>query len=93
MIARNQVQIDVRKKYDKPVWRGVVCSVMSISVQPHGLQPARLLCQWNSPGKYTGVGCHFLLQGIFLIQELGPCLFHLLHWQMDCLPLYHMGIP
>ena len=76
MIARNQVQIDVRKKYDKPVWRGVVCSVMSISVQPHGLQPARLLCQWNSPGKYTGVGCHFLLQGIFLTQGSNPGLLH-----------------
>ena len=29
-----------------------------------GLQPARLLCPWNSPGKNTGVGCHFLPQGI-----------------------------
>ena len=29
---------------------------------PRGLQPARLLCPWNSPGKNTGVGCHFLLQ-------------------------------
>ena len=29
----------------------------------HGLQPARLLCPWESPGKKTGVGCHFLLQG------------------------------
>ena len=28
---------------------------------PHGLQPARLLCSWDSPGKNTGVGCHFLL--------------------------------
>ena len=31
-------------------------------LQPHGLQPARLLCQWDSPGKNTGVGCHFLLR-------------------------------
>ena len=30
--------------------------------------PARLLCPWDSPGKNTGVGCHFLLQGIFLTQ-------------------------
>ena len=28
----------------------------------------RLLCPWNFPGKSTGVGCHFLLQGIFLTQ-------------------------
>ena len=35
---------------------------MSDSVQPHGLQPTRLLHPWDSPGKNTGVGCHFLLQ-------------------------------
>ena len=29
---------------------------------PHGLQPTRLLCPWDFPGKNTGVGCHFLLQ-------------------------------
>ena len=39
--------------------------------QTRGLQPARLLCPWDSPGKDTGLGCHFLLQGIFLIQ--GSC--------------------
>ena len=33
-----------------------------------GLQPSRLLCPWTSPGKNTGVGCHFLLQGIFPTQ-------------------------
>ena len=35
---------------------------MSDSVQPHGQQPTRLLCAWDSLGKNTGVGCHFLLQ-------------------------------
>ena len=35
---------------------------MSDSVQPHGLQPTRLPHPWDSPGKNTGVGCHFLLQ-------------------------------
>ena len=35
---------------------------MSDSVQPHGRQPTRLLCPWDSPGKNTGVGCHFLFQ-------------------------------
>ena len=34
----------------------------------HGLQPARLLCPWDSPGKNTGVGCRFFLQGNFLTQ-------------------------
>ena len=37
---------------------------------PHGLQPARLLCPWDSPGKNTGVGCHFLLQTFFLISTV-----------------------
>jgi len=34
--------------------------------------PTRLLCPWNFPGKNTGVGCHFLLQGIFLTQWSEP---------------------
>ena len=49
---------------------------MSDSLQPHGPQPARLLCPWNSPGKNAGVGCHALLQGIFPIQGLNPSLLH-----------------
>ena len=36
----------------------------------HGLLPAGLLCPWDFPGKNTGVGCHFLLWGIFQTQEL-----------------------
>ena len=32
------------------------CSVVSCSLQPHGLSPARLICPWDSPGKNTGVG-------------------------------------
>ena len=35
---------------------------MSNSVRPHRWKPTRLLCPWDSPGKNTGVGCHFLLQ-------------------------------
>ena len=35
---------------------------MSDSVRPHGLQPTRLFRPWDSPGKNTGVGCHFLFQ-------------------------------
>ena len=35
---------------------------MSDSVRPHRLQPTRLHCPWDSPGKNTGVGCHFLLR-------------------------------
>ena len=39
-----------------------VASVVSDSVRPHGRQPTRLPRPWDSPGKNTGVGCHFLLQ-------------------------------
>ena len=42
----------------------------------HGLESTRLLCAWGSPGKSTGVGCHFLLQGIFPTQELNWALLH-----------------
>ena len=51
-----------------PGGTGVSCSVMSKSLPPHGLQPARLLCPWDSPGKNTGMDSHSLLQGIFLTQ-------------------------
>ena len=39
-----------------------VASVVSDSVRPQRRQPTRLPCPWDSPGKNTGVGCHFLLQ-------------------------------
>ena len=45
-------------------------------LRSHGLQPARLLCPWDSPGKNTGVGCCFFLQEIFLTQALNPGLLH-----------------
>ena len=45
----------------------VCCSVVSDWLWAHGLLPARLLYPWDSPGKNTGIGCHSLLQGIFLI--------------------------
>ena len=43
---------------------GHVCSVVPHSLQLRGLQPTRHLCSFNFPGKNTGVGFHFLLQGI-----------------------------
>ena len=51
-------------------------SVVSDSLRPHRLQPARFLSPWNSPGKNTGVGCHALLQGIFPTQGSNPGLPH-----------------
>ena len=57
----------------KPPWKPIqvnccccccccVASVVSDSVRPHRRQPTRLPHPWDSPGKKTGVGCHFLLQ-------------------------------
>ena len=68
------------------------CSVMSNCLQPLGPLPARLLCPWDSPDKNTGMGCQAIFQGI-LTQGLNPCLFPLLHWQVDSLPLAPLGKP
>ena len=83
--------------FSNPVgmWLFVVCvlsdSVISDSLRTLGLEPARLPCPWNFPGKNTGGGCHFFLEGIFLTQGLNLCCFHLLHWQVDSLPLVPSG--
>ena len=61
-------------------------SVVSNSLRPHELQPSRLLCPWNFPGKNTEMGCHFILQGIFPTQGLNLCLPSLLHCRRI---LYH----
>ena len=66
-------------------------SVLSDSLRPYELHPAKLLCPWNFSGQNTRVGHHFLLQGIILIRGLNPHLFHLLHWQVDSLLLHHLG--
>ena len=51
-------------------------SVVSDSLPPHGLQPTRLLCPWDSSGKNTRVGSHFLLQRIFPTQGSNTALPH-----------------
>ena len=65
-------------------------SIVSDSLQPHGLQPTRLLCPWDSPGKNTGVGCYSLLQGIFLTQGSNP---GLPHCRQILYHLSHLGSP
>ena len=47
----------------------------------------------DSPGKNTGMGCHALLQGIFLTQESNPCLLCLLHCRQILYLLSHQGSP
>ena len=53
-----------------------ICSVVSDSMQHHGLQPATLLCPCDFPGENTGVGSHFFLQGICPPQRSNPGLLH-----------------
>ena len=70
-----------------------VTSVVSYSLQPYGLQSARLLCPWDSPGKNTTVGNHAFLQEIFPTQRSNHSLLCLLHWQVGSLPLASPGKP
>ena len=51
----------------------------------------RLLCPWDQPDKNAGVGCHLLLQGIFLTQRSNLHLLLPLPWQAGSLPLSHLG--
>ena len=67
-----------------------VTSVVSDSLQPHRLYPARLPCPWDSPGMNTGVGCHTLLQGDLPYPGLKPRSPSL---QAVSLPLSHRGSP
>ena len=70
-------------------WSEVIQSCPTLC-NPMDCSPLRLLCPWDSPGKNTGVGCHFLLQGIFPTQgsNLG-----LLHCRQTLYPLSHQGSP
>ena len=50
----------------------LISKLCPILLLPHGRQPASLLCPWGFAGKYSSVGCHFLLQGIFTSQGFRP---------------------
>ena len=73
--------------------RASLSFLLSLSVVSDSLRPHGLLCPWDSPGENTGVGCHALLQGIFLTQRSNPRLLRLLHWQAGSLPLALPGSP
>ena len=59
-----------------------VCVCLAYSLRLYGLEPAMLHFPWNFPGSNTGAGCHFLLQGIFLVQGSNLCFLCFLHWQL-----------
>ena len=68
-------------------------SVVSDSATSVDCSPPGSPVHGDFPGKNTGVGCHALLQGIFPTQGSNDCLFRLLHWQADSLPLAIPGGP
>ena len=81
-----------------PGWARWVCVCVCVQLlslvrllATHGLQPTRLLCLWDIPGKNTGVGCPFLFQEIFPAQGSNLCLLSPLFWQVGSLPLSHLG--
>ena len=65
-------------------------SLAESDLWPRGRQSARLLCPWDSPGKNTGVDCHFLFQGILLNWGLNP---GLLHFRQTLYQLNYTGSP
>ena len=69
------------------------CAALSHSVVPNCLQchgQMRLLCWWDSLGKNTGAGCHFLLQQIFPTQGFNLHLLSLLQWWADALSPHNL---
>ena len=91
MVGPPYVRFHVLRFNHHAVLRMRVYSVVSDSLRPRGLQPTGPLHPWDFSGKNAGVGCNFLLQGIFLIKRSNPYLLRLLHWQVDSLLLSHLG--
>ena len=61
---------DIKKRWQEYTEKKV--KVKSCSTLCDPVEPTRLLPPWDYPGENTGVGCHFLLQGIFLTQGSNP---------------------
>ena len=71
-----------------------VCSVSQLRLSlcdPVDRSPPGSFVHGISLGENTGVGCHCLFQGIFFSPGLNLHLSHLLHWQVNSLPLCHLG--
>ena len=77
---------------DLIIWECCCCCLVAKSCPTscNPMEPDKLLCPWDFPGRDTGVGWHALFQGIFPSQGLN--LRHL-HWAADSLPLSHLGSP
>ena len=82
----------IRLIFDQRTYKYYVCvshSVMSDSLWPHGLEPSKLLCPWDPPGKNTGVGFSSRARGSSHPRDRIHRLLHFQHWQAHSLP----GLP
>ena len=77
------------------IYKVYVCAVLSYCVMSNSFVTVahQAPLSMGLPRQDTGVGCHFLLQGVFLTQGSNPHLLYILHWQEDSLPLSHLGSP
>ena len=91
-VTLNNVFRDLERKYRENAASKVKMKSLSrvrlVATPWTRLQPTRLLRPWDFPGKSTVVGCHFLLQGMFLTQGLNP---GLPHCRQMLQPLSHRG--
>ena len=83
----------VLRKHKETFLYSIICCAKSLShvqlCDPMDCSPPGSSVHGDFPGKNTGVGCHVLLQGIFQIQGLNPCLFCLQHCRWTLCPLSH----
>ena len=94
-MLQNREIISVGNIVNTVVFRSsALCSVPQscLTLPPHGLQPARLPCPWDSPGKNPGVGAIPSSRDL-PDPGINPGLLYHLHWQADSLPLSHLGSP
>ena len=98
-IVLEQLDVYVQKKKKKfnlnftPVCVYSVFQLCPTLCDPMDCSPSGSSLHGIFPGKNTGVGCHFLLQEVFLTLGSNPTLLHLLHWQMNSLTPHHMQSP
>ena len=86
-LLRHPVQPEAQTPISTEPWKRLLSALRHSALRTSlTFQPARVICPWDSSGKNTGVGCHALLQGIFLTQGSNLHLLCLLHWQAGCLP-------
>ena len=76
-MKKEKLQMTLQKMKDhkrllNTIGGGSLVAKECLSLAAHRLQPVIFLCPWDFPGKNTGVGCYFLLQGIFPTQGLNP---------------------